>query len=497
MSGGTDDGRLDLEQDLAWAAARPLTKAYLQADGDDAANHPTLARVIRNIVGDERWQARPNLSLIDTLRDAIQQIPETMTGRAQKKQFGKSWWKGSPERRMAEIMYGYRNSEVPARFLDGALAPKCYDKDFLPAALALTGQKPNKSGARSVTRVIREDIAVALLEMESEALTRVSSPTSKIESKPIQNATRKHSSPSREEAAPPTSDTPSEPPRKTRWPRPVQLTVALTATVAVVAGAVVGTRFLSGDGSGAAGSSTTTSNRTPTGVPPLVSAASGPVAIDSVAYIRDGAGPIGWSYVFPQKLTPVDLASLNKTDQDYTGYQNWVLTHGGINPSDAKTQIVLRGNSVHKVVITDMQVEKSCQEPARGTMLYSPPAGPNGDIQLSVDLDDQFPVIRSTGSDSYFVGHQPHTISLAHGETQTLLVDARASKWCHYSFYLIVSPGDGGSPVREKIDYNGQQFQVSPLGGYVQYQEVAAGGVASPKRDDSFVPVDPATYNGG
>ncbi|HVV12463.1 hypothetical protein [Amycolatopsis sp.] len=243
---------------------------------------------------------------------------------------------------------------------------------------------------------------------------------------------------------------------------------------------------------------------------PAASSDTGPVHVGSVSYVRDGSGPAGWSFVFPNKVqfSAIDLASLNGLNGNGSGYTNWVLGHGGVTPDDARLSIDLRSNAQSTVTISDLQVVKQCQAPLTGTLLYSPPAGPSNDLNLAVDLDEQFPVAKA------YVGGKPagayfgekgngHHIDLAPGENTTLLVDATTSHQdCRFSFELLVDTPNGA--VTETVDDHGKPFEVtatvedsatmSPR--FASYRAVYGGGVASPAGNDSFVTVDPATYRG-
>jgi hypothetical protein len=171
---GTEDNRLMLERDLAVAAGRPRA-FYKQAGDEDEDEHPTLARIVRNVAGGEAWLASPTAAFLDVLRAAIQRLPAQMSERQPEDPPGTVRtvpWKGAPERHMAEILYGYRDSEVLPRLdTDNRPLPKEYDQDRRPAALKLAG-KTSETSAKRMLRVLRQDLAAILLELDQEALDR-------------------------------------------------------------------------------------------------------------------------------------------------------------------------------------------------------------------------------------------------------------------------------------------------------------------------------------
>ena len=67
---GAED-RVNLEKDLRWAAERPLRNFYKQAGGKDEHDYYILARIVKAIVGEQRWRSRPNQSLIDVVSDLL------------------------------------------------------------------------------------------------------------------------------------------------------------------------------------------------------------------------------------------------------------------------------------------------------------------------------------------------------------------------------------------------------------------------------------------
>ncbi|MFI0411814.1 hypothetical protein [Actinomadura sp. 3N508] len=177
--------RSELRSDLAWAASRLLRNCYRQAEDNDELKHPTLARVIQKVMGADSWRASSNQALIDALRQAIDKLPEEMTGRGPESEpgtVGNSSWRGQPERHFAEILYGFRDGEIRQRFEKRGLhvTQPTYDEHYHSTVLELAGFDPNSddSTAKRMLRVIREDLADELLKMEQKA-SRQPLPTSR------------------------------------------------------------------------------------------------------------------------------------------------------------------------------------------------------------------------------------------------------------------------------------------------------------------------------
>lgn len=277
--------------------------------------------------------------------------------------------------------------------------------------------------------------------------------------------------------------------------RAFRLSLLMLAAAVVASGVVVGIKFFtSGSPSGSPSQ------------PVSVSMASGPVHVDSVAYERDGSGKsVGWSYVLPQRtqLSATDLASLNNLGGSGQAYQSWMESKGAIVPDDASIQLALRNKTNQLITIENIEVVKQCRQPLSGTLFYAPQQGAQGDIYLTFDLDNRFPVAKDgeTGA-SYFGGSAAHTVQLSPGEVSTLLIDATTEQqYCTFHFNLIVDPGDGGSPVSETVDDNGKPFAVTAVPTadqepkFTYYQQVYAADAAPD--GSGFAAVNPVTYGGG
>jgi hypothetical protein len=135
-----------------------------------------LARVVKAIEGEEAWLRSPNQAFLRVLRQAIDQLPDPMTGRqprGEKPYTGP--WQGAPARRIALILFGEGDAdpEVKRRFdHEGRPRPLTYNTDYLPAArrLAKVDMVSDRERQRPFP-VIREDLVDILLKMEQEAIT--------------------------------------------------------------------------------------------------------------------------------------------------------------------------------------------------------------------------------------------------------------------------------------------------------------------------------------
>jgi hypothetical protein len=218
-----------------------------------------------------------------------------------------------------------------------------------------------------------------------------------------------------------------------------------------------------------------------------------PVLIDSAMYQQ--AADNGFTYAFPGVLTSEQVATLNNLPVSFQSYITQVTSLSGTNVTDTDVQIVLRGNAAGQTaVIAGMNVVKNCAAPLTGTLLYSPSAGQDTNIEIGFNLDSKLPVAQDYHfnglSGNYFA---EHTISLRQGETQTLLVHAVTRQYyCQFTYRLLVDTG--GREVAELITDNGKPFTVTAGAKSKNYKVLYVGGVASPAHNDKYVPVDPKAY---
>jgi hypothetical protein len=226
-----------------------------------------------------------------------------------------------------------------------------------------------------------------------------------------------------------------------------------------------------------------------------------PVLVNSAAYEQSAAQ--GATLAFPGVLPRTKVAQYADFGGSFQDYIANASKAGGTGSDDAEVQIALRGNSQQTAVITGMQVIKKCGAPLSGTLLYSPAAAEDTDIEIGFNLDGQF----STPQD-YKAGQlygnffAEHTISLRDGETQTLLVHAVTRRqYCQFSFRLIIDTAN--RRYVEPVSNSGRPFSVTgtsqPLTPgsipFSTYGAIYLGGVASPE-PGKLVQVNPATYDG-
>jgi hypothetical protein len=239
-----------------------------------------------------------------------------------------------------------------------------------------------------------------------------------------------------------------------------------------------------------------------------------PVQIDSASYIRTNDP----TFAFRRVLTTAQVRALTHNPYFTNGGQPqgnmWeeymkLVTNSGGASEDPMIQIVLQGHASQTVTITDMQVVKRCGPPLTGTLLYSPGAGAPPDIQLVYDLDPQFAVAQYENSagalENFFASR---TIQLKPGEVDAMVVQSLTyNAYCQFTFRITVD--DGATQIEETISNNGKPFVVTAFSHptwegikyktihFSDFKSIYAGGVASPAGDDTYVWVNPKTYNGG
>jgi hypothetical protein len=246
-----------------------------------------------------------------------------------------------------------------------------------------------------------------------------------------------------------------------RTPRPRYIAAGVLAIISLVVTAVVvldaqspTAPALPGDSSAASAGPTNTPAAPPE-----------PVQVLSVRTWRFGGGVI---YVFPQemRLDTGELASLNKFETiDLDGINNWFLEKGGAIAGRQAIQVVLRGNAKDAVVISGIELVKTCRAPINGTLFYTPPEGREDNIFVSFDLDSPFSSAQTRVNDKfrgdYFL---LNTISLQPGETQTLLLDVETKRlYCEFSVRLKIVTLDG--VVTKTITNGDQPFRITATPG--------------------------------
>lgn len=161
-----------LEEDLRDVAKRRLSNCFLRADdADEREKFPTLASVVRGLVDQDAWRRSPRGAVGDVIRRALDVVPEFFTGRSPEQDKGRNEWAGKPERHIAELLYGYRDSEIESRYTEsGSKAAITYDRDYYPVAVKLLGQHLAKKTIGRALKVVRQDIAQALLALRPESL---------------------------------------------------------------------------------------------------------------------------------------------------------------------------------------------------------------------------------------------------------------------------------------------------------------------------------------
>jgi hypothetical protein len=230
------------------------------------------------------------------------------------------------------------------------------------------------------------------------------------------------------------------------------------------------------------------------------------------------------AWTFPRRLTPTasEIADVDGTSNNADLTNQYLYNDGGYAPF-TDTQLILQDNCPEPVIVTDVQVEKSCQAPLDGSIfvgqneLSTPSStsesattepGPSS-AQLGFDLDSSNPEAMLASGWNFFQWTQEYdTGSLAtipaNGD-YTFDIRAIATKMaCQFSIEITyLSHGKNNT---EPITDGGQPFRVSalltgPLDAkkpaehpYAGYEMLYVGWHASPWPDGSWVREDPQTW---
>lgn len=230
------------------------------------------------------------------------------------------------------------------------------------------------------------------------------------------------------------------------WKRPL----VWFGSIGTILVAAIATAF--GTGVGHDLFSSTVGNNSPAGQP---------VHIDSAMYVQ--AADDGFTFAFPQVLARREAQGFNSRSVSWPGYVSRTVALGGAIAGDADVQIVLRGNSTQPAVIAGMRIVKRCKAPLAGTLLYSPGAAEDTDIEMGFNLNSRFPVAQNFKVDRLYGNFfAAHTISLRHGATDILLVHAMTGRQsCQFTYQLLVDTGK--KQVTESITDNGKPFVVTAV----------------------------------
>ena len=272
---------------------------------------------------------------------------------------------------------------------------------------------------------------------------------------------------------------------------------ALVIAIATTIGTGIGLDLLSVITRHASGPPSGGPPATPSSGPPAKPFGGPPVKIDAVTLGRNAAQ--GGTYVFPQRrgLSALQLQALNQLNPSQPEYDTWFRSKGGVDPDWSSIKLVIEGNRTHPVQLIGIRAIKRCRKPLNGTLFYSPPAGAQYTIGIGFNLDSVTSIAQNAKgylfSGDYFA---THTISLAHGEVQTLQILAHTTKqYCEYTLELTVV--DGESQATETITNHGQPFRVTATNvPFSYYKALYVGGVAAGATNFNFVSKNPATYRG-
>ncbi|MDT0353976.1 hypothetical protein [Pseudonocardia charpentierae] len=206
------------------------------------------------------------------------------------------------------------------------------------------------------------------------------------------------------------------------------------------------------------------------------------------------AHPLTWSQEQVDEINSAQKVGINELDKI-------MRSLGGVDPTTQHISLVLQGNAITEVQITNIAVIKDkCTAPLAGGFYNSPPAGGATAIDIEFDLDEPIAVAKSpseAGVDAeYFRGH---VVSLKPDEQVPFFISVRSLKqYCEFRLQLTVVDQSGTST--QIIDNHGESFAVSatlydPSGAppYQAYETLYVAGVAS---EGGPIKVDPSSYTG-
>ncbi|WP_280351490.1 ATP-binding protein [Nocardia abscessus] len=168
------DDHAALTDELDWAVRRPFGVVF-EVLREDEPKYPILARVVKAVVGKDRWKLGQSSAADEVMAQAIDKLDNRMTGREPGTPIGSEGnneWRDSPDKDIAYVIFGFRDEDI-AGLAEAAAKPKYqkrlqYARFYRPKAAELAGlQGENKSeSVKRMIRVIREDLAHHLLVME-------------------------------------------------------------------------------------------------------------------------------------------------------------------------------------------------------------------------------------------------------------------------------------------------------------------------------------------
>jgi hypothetical protein len=214
---------------------------------------------------------------------------------------------------------------------------------------------------------------------------------------------------------------------------------------------------------------------------PAAAASGPPVLIDSAQTGYSNGD--NFSFVFPWRLilSPSELAALNQLTPNDRSYDAWFTSRGGVVPSPAVQKVVVEGNRLHSVLITDMGIVDHCTSALDGSLFLNGGYGGSvGDLGVVFDLDLAHPVpVNGNAGGSYFTAH---SISLRMHEQEIFEVVTSSTRYCQYRISLTVV--DGTKTVTELVSNHGTPFKITGSFPEREYEVLYVGsadpGVAAP-----------------
>jgi hypothetical protein len=287
------------------------------------------------------------------------------------------------------------------------------------------------------------------------------------------------------------------------------ITWAATAVVAPTLATLLTTAITSGTHKaiGSAGKSTPSAKATS---PPLLTAKATPDTADS-----DNT----WAALDPIRVSAKEVsqgvrkAGDSAQDGQIDGYSAFMTSLGAVKATRMAIDLKMLTKTSQQVRLDRIRVAKKCTDPASGTLLYNPPAGPperpgvigfdlDQDVPIAQELRNQggeFPVF--TGKD-FFADHVQY-FKQGDGYVYRVLVHANRH-YCEFRLLLDVS-GDDTSQVIT-VDDHGKPFRMTglhttkgatddPRMVFSAYRKLFATGSGGSRGPDLFNEEDPKTFD--
>jgi hypothetical protein len=234
-----------------------------------------------------------------------------------------------------------------------------------------------------------------------------------------------------------------------------------------------------------------------------------------VFFDRDN-GVQGLTWALHGGLGPLsinDEALLQRAGGSVNEFNEWMRDRGGVDVDVSFIKLIVTGQRKAGVAIIDMRAKiDHCGPPLTGALLYGPPEGEQGNVQIGLNLDENVPVARLVNSnksfgDPNYLGREyfkVNTIPLSLGEDQVFSVAAMTrSRYCLWYIDLGVFVDGHRQDITIGYKPDGVQkqrpFEITARadlrnggkGNFSFYRELYILDKSTPP---GFTAVDPRTY---